>query len=110
MIIDAHAVVLVDAYPAIAASAFVLDCLAGDCDRYPMVKGDMMEDASIVTWYGSSGNFFNLLQSRFTRLLRYFESNFWLVKISFPIAILVVNLTEVECGRMLAADINCGSI
>ena len=109
MIIDAHAVVLVDAYPAIAASAFVLDCLAGDCDRYPMVKGDMMEDASIATEYGSSGDFFNLSPSC-TRLLRDFESHFWLVKISFPIAILVVNLTEVECGRMLAADINCGSI
>ena len=74
-----------------------------------MVKGEMMEDASIATEYGSSGDFFNLLQSRCTRILRYFESHCWLEKLPCPIAILVVNSIEVECGRMLAADIKCGS-
>ena len=111
MNIDARVVVVVDADPAIAAAAaaFFLDFLAGDCDRSPMVKGDMTEDASIATEYGISGDFFNLSRSRCTRLLRYFESHCWLVKLDFPIAILVVNPIEFECIRMVADDINCGS-
>ena len=94
VIIYAHVVVFVDSDPSIdvAAAAFVLDCLAGDCDQSPMVKGDMMEYASIAIEYGSSGDFFDLSRSRCKRLLRDFESHCWLVKLACPIAILVVNL------------------